>query len=510
MNRKMLKGCESGCEYILPDYMGDIKKLLMSRAKVVPTGKFVGDGNIEISGTVEYDILYADSEGKLTAINTSSDFLHNILTDTEKHIDSADESSVSSLKVRVCGPRKISLKAEVETALTVAEENSFAIEGNVFSENLPDVEKCSKDIKYANSIFKKSGEREYAEIAAKLEKTDSAEVEIVSVLGTVSVKGAEAGDGEVTVKGENLVLAILQTPTRPPFRVKASIPFEEVISVEGATPEMNVLADGFISSVSIGLGNEEEDCVAVANIIAEYSIELIENVSETVITDAYIPSKETVNKYAETVYTESVFSGTKEFTVEVSGKKEEHGLAEVNDILACSSEIRSTGAILTKSGCEFSGEVTVNAVAYEANVDGSISYAPVKMQGSFCENVMFDLQIPDGTALDYALEVKECEPYIDAESLNVRCSVLAKVYLSKASNIRRLCFCESVDGEPKEHDYSVINVYYPKAGERLFDVAKKYHTTSAKIAMDNSLSESAASMLDSPDSLAGVKKLIIR
>lgn len=510
MNRKILKECESGCEYILPDYMGDIKKLLMSRARVVPTGKFVGEGSIEISGSVEYDILYADSEGKLTAINTNSDFLHNILTDTERHVDSGEESRVSSLKIRVCGPRKIAVKADVETSLTVFEENDFAIEGNVFSENTNEVEKCSKLIRYASSIFKKSGEREYAEIAAKLEKTDSSEVEIVSVFGTVHVKEAKAGEGQVTVKGENLVSAILQTETRPPFCVKAAIPFEETLEVEGATPEMQAMADGFISSVSIGLGNENEDCTAVANIIAEYNIELIENVSETVITDAYIPSRETMNRYTETEYCESIYTGTKEFFVEVKSRKEEYGLSEVNDILACESEIRSTGATLSKSGCEFSGEIIASLLAYEANVDGSISYIPVKMQGSFVENVNFDFQIPEETVLDYVLEVKECEPYIDAENINIRCLVVAKIRLSKPSNIKRLSYSESGESAPRQYDFSVINVYYPKSGECLFDIAKKYHTTSAKIAMDNNLSESAASMLDSPDSISGIKKLIIR
>ncbi len=510
MNRKIVKECESSCEYILPDYMGDIKKLLMSRAKTVPTGKFTDDGNIEISGSVEYDIFYSDAEGKLTAINTSSDFSHNIPVDTEKHIDSSEESRVSSLKIRVCGPRKIAVKAEIETALTIAEENDFSIDGNVFSEEEPNVEKCTRLIKYANSIFKKSGEREYAEIAGKIEKTDSSDVETVAVFGTVRLKEAKAGEGAVTVKGENRVSAILKTQTRPPFCIKTAIPFEETIEADGVTPEMQVIADGLISSVSIGLGNEEDPCVAVANIIAEYSVEAVQNLSETVVTDAYIPTKETINKYTEAEYCESIFSGTKEFYLEVRSKKNEYGLSEVGDIIASDCEIRNAKASLSKSGCDFSGEIVASAIVCEANVEGDVSYVPVKMQKSFMENVNFDLQIPEETVLDCAIEIKDCEPYVDAENLNIRCLAVAKMHLFKNSSIKRLCSCQASEGELKKHDSAVINVYYPKTGERLFDVAKRYHTTSAKIAMDNSLSESVVSMLDSPDSLSGIKKLIIR
>ena len=57
---------------------------------------------------------------------------------------------------------------------------------------------------------------------------------------------------------------------------------------------------------------------------------------------------------------------------------------------------------------------------------------------------------------------------------------------------------------------ATVTVYYPRGGESLFDVAKKYKTTSLKIARDNDLSDQALSSFDTHDSLAGVKKLIIR
>ncbi len=510
MNRKLQKECESGCEYILPDYMGDIKKLLFYRAKAVPTGKFVGEGSVEVSGVVEYEALYADSDGRLTAVNTSSDFTENFAVDSERYIDSAEESRIANLKIRVTGPRKITMKADVETALTISEESGFTVEGDAFSSESETLEKCSKEIRLANSLFKKSGEREYAEVIEKLDYADKDDVEVLSVNAVTHITEAVAADGEIRLTGENLVSAILEIGERPPFSVKKAIPFDEVISGEEVKAGMAVSANGVVTSATVSVGSENEECVAVANIIAEYSVEAVENTTVTVVTDAYLTDAHTENKYSNTEFSESVFLGVKDFRVEIKQDGEMDKNSELCAILDASGECRGVVAKLTKGGCEFSGEIIVSAVGYEANTDGSLSYVPIKLQTHFSENVNLNCQIPESSALEYALTVKKIEPGIDGDGLGVSCLISARLYLLSEGKIKRLSSMERIEGEREERDGSVITVYYPKNNERLFDIAKKYRTTAKKIAEDNELSESVISSPDSEDSLVGVQRLIIR
>lgn len=510
MNRKLQKGCESGCEYILPDYMGDIKKLLSSNAKAVPTGKFVGEGSVEVSGSIEYELLYLDNEGKLTAVNTSSDFTENFAIDSERYVDSAEESKVSLLRVRVTGPRKISMKADVETVLTVTEENEINVDGDVFADENKAVEKCSVGVSFATSIFAVSGEREYAEIAEKLEGVFADDVEVVCVNATSKVTEAVSGDGEVTVKGENIVSAILSLPQRAPLRIKKAVPFEEVIVAEGAKPEMTAIASGFVSSADIGLGSDGEYLNAVANIIAEYRVELIQNADADVITDAYTVDCECRTQYAEAEFSKILYAGTQSFSIDVKCDKNQERLSELSEVLTVGAELRPASSAIVENGCEFSGEITVSGVGYETNVDGSISYVPIKLQNTFAKKVNIDCQIPEKCGLEYDLKVDDCEIINDSDVLTVRCFASAVIYLSEQTSVRILTSCESAEGECGARDASVITVYYPKPGEKLFDVAKKYKTTSAKLAKDNALAESVLSSYDSPDSLVGVKKLIIR
>ena len=93
MNRRLQKDCESSCEYILPDYLGDVKKLVSSVARVVPSGHFESDAELECAGIVSYDIVYLDSENKLSTASFSSDYDFS-LKKGEDYLDSYVRSDV--------------------------------------------------------------------------------------------------------------------------------------------------------------------------------------------------------------------------------------------------------------------------------------------------------------------------------------------------------------------------------------------------------------------------------
>ena len=510
MNRKIKKECESSCEFILPDYMGDIKKLLTSSAKVIPTGKFVGEGSVEISGSVEYEILYTDSDNSLTAINTSSDFTEVFPINGDNYIDSAEQTRISNLKIRITGPRKMLLKAELESSLSICEEKSFSVEGDGFADQ-EKAEKCTCVINYSSSLFKKSGEREYAEIAERFAETEPDEIEVITSSATVHVESAKVGDGEVVLRGRHTVSALLKKGERAaPFKIKKYIPFDERIEVEGARADMLAVGSGFVSSVSIGLGSENGECVAVANIIAEYNVEVVENLSESVVTDAYFTDRETVNKYSVSSYSKSLYAATGELSVDIKSDKESLLIGEARDVIFASCEVKGSSLEISKNGCKIMGEILLSGVACEVNVDGSVTYVPIKLQSPFEENVNIDCQIPEDAALEYSLSVSDADIDVGADGIDARCLFSLTVFLSQEHRIKRLSSCERLEGGEATRDRSTVTVYYPKTGERLFDVAKKYKTTSAQIALDNKLSESALSSFDSADSLIGVKRLIIR
>lgn len=114
---------ESGCEYILPDYMGEIKKLLLFTASAIPAGKYESERGGSYSGVVEYRVLYYDAEGRLNCADFTSDYDFEAKSPLPV-ADSYVRTSVASVGVRLLGPRKLSVKCALssEVFMKVADE----------------------------------------------------------------------------------------------------------------------------------------------------------------------------------------------------------------------------------------------------------------------------------------------------------------------------------------------------------------------------------------------------
>ena len=72
--------------------------------------------------------------------------------------------------------------------------------------------------------------------------------------------------------------------------------------------------------------------------------------------------------------------------------------------------------------------------------------------------------------LDALLSVEDVEITNEEENLSARCLISVKYRLLSTKTVRRITLCEALESEQNEGDKSSITVYYPRNGERLFDV----------------------------------------
>lgn len=506
MNKVYQKECESSLEYSLPDYMGDVKKILAVSAAPIPSGKFAGEGEAEFSGIVSYDILYSDTEGKLTRINASSDYDVSVPIDSESYKDSQIETRSSGVAVRLTGPRKLIAKANLSNNIRVSSGEELGVLGTAFSAGQsPEVAK--KTVLVEDSIFAASAEREYAEEAERFPGVSADDIEIIATSGAVRIIEATATEGGVLVKGEFIITSIVRTENQPPFAIKKVVPFEETVSAEGATPDMQAAADGYLTSVTSGISEDAEGSTLTVNAICELSATLAYNRELEVMTDAYLKNRDTDSRYEDFEYSELVASGCTEESFSASVSRSDVGCEEIRDILALSCDVRSLEKNIDSQGFNISGEAAFSAVACEVNGDGEIGYLPLKFSVPFSLKVDVKKQIPHGSNIECFVSCPNTERVLEGERLSVKNTFKISYRISKPNTLRRITECNAV-GDNEYHDTpSVIRVYYPEANESLFDIAKAYHTTAAKIAADNNLDIAASSISDAP---LGVKKLIIK
>ncbi len=503
MNRIYEKDTESVAEYTLADYMGDVKKILTVRASAIPSGKFSGEGATEFSGIVSYDILYSDFEGKLTHLNTSSDFDISVPQDNEKYIDSMLDARVSNVSVRLTGPRKLIAKATVSTSVKISEEDDLSVLGDAFDGG-KSVETLSEEVKLEKSLFTTSSEREYAEEAERLEGVRADDVEVITTSGAVRIFESIATEGGVNVRGEIIITSIIRTEEQPPFAIRKIIPFEEKIELDFDMPDGVGAATATLSSVSAAVTEEGEGSVVCVNAILELSAMLSENRDVKVIKDAYIVNRDTAARYEDFECESLVCMNTRSEEIRLLFDREELGCENARNILTMIAEPRTVEKKKTHNGFDVSGDIAFSGIACEVNDDNTVNYLPLKFSSPFKMNVNCGCQIPEKSEIEATVTIPDVETGLDAEKMSVKCTMDVKYRITSKSTVKRLAECSVAGDTEYVSTPSLITVYYPESDENLFDVAKKFHTTPTKIATDNSLSEAVST------SPAPLKKLIIR
>ena len=69
---------ESVGDYLLPDYQGDVRKILFTEATLRPAGRFAGGDEVEFSGVVVYNMVYLDGEGNLASLEFTTDYDYSV------------------------------------------------------------------------------------------------------------------------------------------------------------------------------------------------------------------------------------------------------------------------------------------------------------------------------------------------------------------------------------------------------------------------------------------------
>lgn len=508
MNNRVVRECESGCDYVLPDYMGDVKKLLVSRARAVPTGKFIGDESIEVSGIVEYELLYTDSEGKLTVINASSDYEESFRIESEAVSTIIDESYVVNPRVRVTGPRRISMKADVAVSILTVGEPSDAIEGDVFgTDHQPQI--STRQIEYLSRRIINGEEKEYTEIVTAIAGVLCDDVEIMSAFARSEINSQRVENGEARLQGEIIVTAMLRSEDEAPYSVKKIIPFEEIIASDEITAESKLACSSRVISTKLTVSDGEDGCSVIASIISDYTIQILENKTCEIISDAFLTANYTRNSYKTDKVKSLLAILSRKIQTVSEYSREELMLGEAKEVFYSFATVRTSEMKIEDDIASVVGEITVNGVACEFNVDGSVTYIPIKLAVPFAENLSVDCSVKDVCETEHSTLVSDVLCSLEEGKLIVTVKLSVNAALMKTQDVKRLVSCQIGEDRGQDANSCTVTVYYPKRGETLFEIAKKYGVTTARIAEKNSLSESALSSADAEDSLVGIKRLLI-
>ena len=435
MNKIYQRDTESTAEFILPDYMGDVKKILTVSARAIPSGKFVNDGEAEFSGIVNYEVTYSDADGELTAFNFSSDYDISLKIEDDTYEEVFGDFRVSSFSLRPTGPRKLVGKSIVTGAICVSLEDSLSCEGDAFEdESEPEI--AQSIVKCEKILYSSSPEREFAEEAELLSGIDPEDVEIITTAGTVRITESTPTTEGVLVRGEIIVTAIVKTDEQPPFAIRRSVPFEEIISLDGVSEDMATVADGILTSVSSAVRADDGGSMITVSAIAEFSCVAATNTELSVMTDAYLKERDVESIYEDFVYSELASLCVSEEKFSVKTAREELGIAEARDVIMMSAEVRSLEKELNGTHLVISGEAVFSGIACEIKEDNGVSYLPVKFSAPFTLKCALPQRVELSENIEVRPSVVDVGCVLDADDLTAE--VTLKIFQLKSSTQHRL------------------------------------------------------------------------
>lgn len=497
---------ESTAEYTLPDYNGDIRRILFTDACVRPAGKFEGGDDVQFSGIVVYTVVYSDSENNLTSVSFTSDYDLSVKCSSETLSGAFCDTRVANYAVRLLGPRKISAKASVVGKAKVYSRDEISVSGDAFEgDETPEV--LTKRVNIESIGSSENVEREYAESMIRLEGAIADEVSVVFSDAEVNVDEIEAVDGGVELEGEISLAAVIRNGDEPARLVTKTVPFEERLAFENVREDMKFFPTVTVSSLTSSVNADDTGSEVVLSLIVDFGVLGEYNEGIELITDAYMKTKDTENEYADFESTEivDVVKEREAHTVEIPRLELEQD--NMREIVFLKSTPKIEKIEEASNGLCLEGEIKYSGIASEMNDDGSISYSAIKFSSPFTKNIS-NCRLGDDRKIDASVRSFLASATVDADTVYASSTLEFLISTRRETSNKRLSQCSMLEGEAIATESEIV-VYYPTSNDTLFSVAKRFRRAGSKIALDNSLVSSVMADGSEDYSLEGVKRLII-
>ncbi len=492
---------EVSAEISLPDYRPEIKRLVRVGATVSPPARYVGAASTELSGTVDFSILYTGNDGALYSTSHASEYRISIPTDVpsdavlgEGLVCDADILP-EPCNARVLSPRKLSLKCRLRARMRLYGIRLME-NGDLLSEIAAEKLYGSCD---TAEFFSGVGEPIllHDEIVCD---TQSEDVRVVCADGQVFISEASAGSGCINCRGE-VALKLLCAHDATgllPSQLLRRIPFESAVEADGC--EVNCTASAFGTCTDVNITVEDGRILCDLSIVLQGRAQ--RDRSLTYIRDAYALESLSEGRTDFLSLPQSRSCVCANFSLGQTLTAEEVGLRQGLSVI--DSYLMPLSAELTQENGRdiLNGRCRVHLTLCDDA--GEISSQEVELP------YRYEAEAKEGTLADYLVHVSpiSCRARADGERLGIDGELAVSLMTRAQTQIQYLSACNV--GEKCQKLEGECTVCFPASDDTLWSIAKRYHKPLAHLTGINTLpSQAQAAAADSKASLAGVNYLLV-
>lgn len=473
-------------EFTMPDYCPDIARVLKCRVSPWIASRSVNGSGLGMEGHASITLIYADADGNLCSYAYEAPFSRTVDLG-----GAADGSPIAFVRAkpeyvncRAVTPRKL----DVHGALTLR----IKVVNRRISDILTDLD--SPDMQLlrgsAPATTPMAAAEKYMIMEEELEVAQN-QSSIRSLLrcdARALATECKIISNKAVVKGE-LLAEILYCPEEGgrPEKLEASIPLSQIVDIEGVNESCDCEASLEVVSLEVkprtGMAGEARSVSLTAKICV--SLQAFCNSDLPVIFDAFSTRYETQVEKKEIAFEKMICGVNESFLCKKTLEFSDGELGSVADVW-CDSQVTSVRH--EEHTLLIGGTVLICILGYDA------AGAPVYFERPVDYAYRHDM--------DETPSSMRCDPQIDAVAAS--CTLAAgnkaeaKVELHIAASVfdvRRVPLVTAVEVKedavkPREEDLALM-IYYAEAGERVWDIARRYNTSPEEISMVNELSGEA-------------------
>lgn len=499
---------ESVGEYTLPDYLPEMRKLLRIETRLLPTGQYVGNNRVEMTGTTVHTVIYSDGEGRLSSAVLNGDYRFAVPLSAEGDVQVLVESRPERVSYRLGGPRRLSIRTGISSNVRLLPETV------VGGEELPDKTEGFErlmGVETVCDIRRVYGEGVTLDDQCRLDGLRPDEVRSVAGDATVFVREARPQVDGIYCSGEvwAKVLYVSETgDSEFPETVWRKIPFD--VMIPDAAGAGNALVRGYCTSFDV---DAEDDGLGNCQLIIRMQLDF-EGASYTNREIAYV--RDMYARHAhESLVRESFplarFHGcaTQNFTVSGSTPMEEAwaGARAVDAFVTPENMVLEAGDNRVK----ISGDCRVEAILRLPSVDGEGT--PQYERAEFVFPVKMELDgkvtVPEGADVPFSCNFLGGQMRLDGQSLRMDGEMAVSLAVLEPKTVTTVTKAETVEGEETGRSAGDVIVAYPDSGETLWSVAKRYRADLQKLMQFNQIPERFTEEPDAPSSIDGMSSLLI-
>ena len=114
--------CDVSEDVSIPDGFPDVRRVLALKDNILSPAKFIGAKSVEVSGAVDYTVVYLGADGGIYSVPFSSEYNFSLPFEGNQGIDASDDISVicslcsDGSSVRVSTPRRLQIRAGIRAS----------------------------------------------------------------------------------------------------------------------------------------------------------------------------------------------------------------------------------------------------------------------------------------------------------------------------------------------------------------------------------------------------------